>query len=82
MSKTIKKRIEEYISRRPKNAKDVYVSIFNNTCEYSPNNFGFYLSDFDEFKNYPQLDYPLDTEKRLPDKLLLGFTHLTTPDHE
>lgn len=69
----IKHRLQQLIARRPTHAKDVYVTVFNNTTEYSPVNFSFYLSDFDEFQSNPVLDYDLDSENKGEGKLSLGF---------
>lgn len=72
----IKDRIEQIRARRPENADDVFITVFDNTTEYSPENVDFYLSDYDEFKSYKALQYELDTEC-LGDKARgFGFNHL------
>jgi hypothetical protein len=64
-SLTVRRRIEQLIARRPKTAKDRYVTVYNNgTSEGTL--FGFYLSDwdspFDDIQLHKELDYRLDTE--------------------
>jgi hypothetical protein len=78
-TKTIRQRLEQIIANRPAVAKDIWINIYDNSTEYSPENFGFYISDYnnllDSIEDNEILDYRLDTMTKSANKLNLGFNH-------
>lgn len=47
--------------------KDIYISIYDDTWEESGNFTGFWLSDYEEYKETKELDYILLDEHRIKD---------------
>lgn len=74
---TIKDRINKL---NLKDTDTVYVKVFDNTTEWSPENVDFYLCDFEEYQECRALNYRLDTERRATSKglryVMLGFDGL------
>ena len=74
-TQTIGQRLDRMIARRRKPAKDVWINIYDNSTKYSPEDVGFYINDYEEFKGGDVLNYRLDSETRGDGKLNLGFSH-------
>ena len=70
---TIRERLEQ-LSARAKS--DYLVKIYDNSTEWRPENFMFYIDDYEDYKNSEVFDYRLDTEKKYKGTLCLGFTHI------
>jgi hypothetical protein len=80
-STTIRQRLEQLVARRPKTSKDAWVNVYDNSTEYSSEDCGFYISDYEEFKDLDVLGYRLDSERisnasqTVGQRINLGFTH-------
>ncbi len=56
--------IDERIKRiKVKSPENIYIQIFDNRTEYSPEDISFYLCDYDKFNKLPVMNYQMDTEE-------------------